>query len=152
MALSLPLVTRMLVSAWCLIPGLQLPAWKTSGRPLNLHLENEDCVTLGWDSPAIYQPWSVYTWRICLACLTLWIQFILLFSNGQNSQPWTQSSRLSFCPSFNRIFPPINIGLNPDWCSLDFTFLEGSQVEWRCAGKSIPQERVRLGRQISWHL
>lgn len=42
---SLCVMRIMIVNAWGLNPGLQLPSWGTSDQALNLHLENEDCDT-----------------------------------------------------------------------------------------------------------
>ena len=102
----------------------------------------------------------VHVWSIWLACLSLWIWFTRHFPNAQNSQPWIHSSGLWSRPFVLipiRLFQPINIELILDCCSLlEFIHFLGSvpkcQVEWRWGIKSLCQKRVRLGRQISWHL
>lgn len=111
-------------------------------HPRSATFKKTRIVTFGWDSSATYWPWSIRGAFL----------FILFSLMGRTLSPEPGQADCLFVLVSTEFFHTTNIvGLNPDCCSL-FTFLEGSQVEWRHAGKSVSQERGRLGRQISPHI
>lgn len=141
------------VSAWGLIPGLQLPSWGALNQAFNVHLAKEDCGT--WLRLSLQLADHGFICGTLFGLLFLWIWLTPFLPNGQSSQLWTLPSWLSFCPSSNRAFSSKQPRIKPWLLFLIGIHLLGKvskvQGEWGSAGKSVSQERVRLDRQISWH-